>query len=191
MKAASESSPTPQPLEALKSASALPNYADAIKKLFRCDGRSQQGHPNTAKIRETAKTYRKDGSSKESSEPSAKKQCEYAVEVVLIPAFTNVIPKGHYKQKLFEGGLVQHMAFKRSDNAATIEIKISSLFPAFFDTVDKTFTYLDASSKHLEKQLSPPSGYSAWNGETIEKLAGQGRLYILLSHSVNVSCILF
>ena len=52
MKAASESSPRPQPLEALKSAATQPNYADAIKKLFRCDG-SQQGHPNTAKIRET------------------------------------------------------------------------------------------------------------------------------------------
>ena len=83
------------------------------------------------------------------------------------------------------------MAFKRSDNATTIEMKISSLFPTFFDTVDKTFTYLDASSKHLEKQLSPPSGFSAWNGEAIEKLAGQGHLYILPSHSVNFSCNLF
>ena len=94
----------------------------------------------------------------ESSEPSAKKQCECVVEVVLIPAFTNVIPKGHYKQKQFEGGLVQHMAFKRSDNATTIEMKISSLFPTFFDTVDKTFTYLDASSKHLEP-FRPPTDY--------------------------------
>ena len=83
------------------------------------------------------------------------------------------------------------MAFNRSDNAATIKMKISSLFPAFFDAVDKTFIYLDASSKHLEKRLSPPSGCSAWNGEAIEKLAGQGRLYILPSHSVNVSCKLF
>ena len=89
MKAASESSPTPQPLEALKSAATQPNYADAIKKLFRCDG-SQQGHPNTAKISGTVKRYRKDGSFKESSEPSAKKQCECVVELVLIPAFTNV-----------------------------------------------------------------------------------------------------
>ena len=74
----------------------------------------------------------------------------------MISAFTNVIPKGHYKRKLFEGGLVQHMAFKRSDNAATIEMKISSLFPAFFDTVDKTFTLFGCLVKTPREAVVTP-----------------------------------
>ena len=68
-----------------------------------------------------------------------------------------------------------------------------SLFPQVFNG-NKKIVFLDGRTKHLLKSLTPPSGYTEWNGSAIASLVGQGRLYILpcdeVSRNYNVVCFM-
>ena len=120
----------------------------------------------------------------EDNEPSSKRKATSAhltcsVEVMCMLNDTPTIPRGDYKDELCEADLLQYLVYKKTDNEDVIHTKIIALFPSIFKTPEKTFIFVDASSKHLKKLFSPHTGFTEWNGGAINKLTGQGRLYIL------------
>ena len=170
----------PKSLEMLKTAPSQQKLGKAISKLFPRGDTIAQSQQKASKVK---KTEAKRSLSK-GAEPTPKKVCsDYCVDFVVIPKDTTAIPQGSYKQKLSDHGLADHMQFQKGDSDSS---KIIQLFPTVFSAPDKqSFTFMDASMKHLQKRFLPPQGFSSWNSAAIAKFVGQGRLYILPSHDVS------
>lgn len=132
---------------------------EAINKLFGC----HQGLPSKNKAKGQACAGKKRCNSSDSEvvaeaasnvyEPPKKRpkvQKSNFLEVICMPVETQAIPRGEYKSKLEEGGLVKFLVYKDSDTASLIHAKIIALFTNVFTAKNNQFLFMSASSKHLE-----------------------------------------